>query len=394
MDDVDRLVEIHTQTFPDPRGYEERRRNFINKKPCFVFDDLCVVEAQGSIVAHAFASMSELFVGGRPVPTGLVASVGVAPEVRGQGVATFLIDAVHAHFYERGAVAALLYPFRYRFYERFAYGATSPYVQLHLTPRALLVQPPKVAGVRPLQRADFDAIATVDVARAHQATGFLRRDGAWWEQQALTERSVCLVHEHDGMLDGYVVWQLSQREAHAETTLVVRDFAALNELARHALWGAIALQRDQVTTIEWNVSLSDPVLTAALDLDESRFGTLALEHPMGTLAAGPSVKLMDTRAALSSRGYEGDGVMVVGIETPQGMERWCVTVRDRRASVTPTSETAMLTGSRMAMARLFLGGVPVRSLWQAGGLRVASEEVVRQVQTILGDSPFFSPDPF
>src|SRR5262245_39979606 len=71
--DVDRLLEIHANAFPDPRAMEARRRNFL-ENALGNFDDLRVVEEEGGrIVAHAFLFRLEAWFGGRGVPSGGIA---------------------------------------------------------------------------------------------------------------------------------------------------------------------------------------------------------------------------------------------------------------------------------------------------------------------------------
>ena len=72
----------HTAAFPDARGVPARRRNF-TANPLGTLDDLHVVVEDGRIVAHAFLFALGVFFGGKVVPTGGIASVGVAPEARG-----------------------------------------------------------------------------------------------------------------------------------------------------------------------------------------------------------------------------------------------------------------------------------------------------------------------
>src|SRR5512140_923029 len=86
-EDTERLLEIHASVFPDPRGAEERRRNF-HHNALGGLGDLHVVEHEGRLLAHAFLFPLEVWIGGRPVPAGGVASVGVAPEARGRRIAS------------------------------------------------------------------------------------------------------------------------------------------------------------------------------------------------------------------------------------------------------------------------------------------------------------------
>ena len=93
-EDIERLLEIHVSAFPDPRGIVERRRNFVHNS-LGTFEDLHVVADGARVLAHAFLFPLEVWIGGRPVKVGGVASVGVAPEARGRRVAGRLLSHLH-----------------------------------------------------------------------------------------------------------------------------------------------------------------------------------------------------------------------------------------------------------------------------------------------------------
>jgi len=99
--DVDRLVEIHFRAFPDPRPEEPRRRRFV-ANPLGSLADAWVAEDDGVVLGHAFAFSLGAWFGGRRVPVTGIASVGVAPEARGRGVATALLARVHEVARARG----------------------------------------------------------------------------------------------------------------------------------------------------------------------------------------------------------------------------------------------------------------------------------------------------
>jgi nicotinamide-nucleotide amidase len=68
--------------FPDARGIDARRRNFVANS-LGPLESLSVAERNGAVVAHAFLFDLTLFFGEKRVSAGGIASVGVAPEVRG-----------------------------------------------------------------------------------------------------------------------------------------------------------------------------------------------------------------------------------------------------------------------------------------------------------------------
>src|SRR5689334_13918371 len=91
-DDLERLVTIHAASFPDARNREARRRNFTDNVRGSL-QDLLVAERANTIVGHAFLYRMSTWLGGTPVALGGIASVGVAPEARGTGVARGIMRA-------------------------------------------------------------------------------------------------------------------------------------------------------------------------------------------------------------------------------------------------------------------------------------------------------------
>ena len=83
-DDLERLLDLHTSAFPDPRGRPARTRNF-EKNALGAFSDLHVLVEDDTVLAHAFLFPLEAWFGGARVPVGGVATVGAAADGAGGG---------------------------------------------------------------------------------------------------------------------------------------------------------------------------------------------------------------------------------------------------------------------------------------------------------------------
>ena len=134
--DLDRVLEIHLPSFPDERTIEERTRNFTANR-FGGLEDLVVAELAGEIVAQAYLFPLEGWFGGRAVRIGAIASLGVAPEVRGRGIATALAHHLHVASDVRGDALTMLYAFRQGFYARLGYGTTSSRRRLVVDPASI-----------------------------------------------------------------------------------------------------------------------------------------------------------------------------------------------------------------------------------------------------------------
>jgi predicted acetyltransferase len=398
-DDLDRLLEIHRASFADPRGTHERRRNF-EANPLGALADLVVAEDAGVPVAHAFLFALRLGFGGAALPVGGIASVGVAPEARGAGVASALLAHLHALSDRRGDALTLLFPFRQGFYARHGYAPTPPTRHLELTPRAVPAAWKKVPGcpVRAATGADRPGIEAAYLRAAERATGWLHpRPERLWDRFFANETRAYFVAGGPGEVRGVIAWTVSQPEAHAETRLDVDEWFALDEDARRALFGHIGRQGDHVTRAFVQVDAHDPLLYALEDADGHRAGTAALEHPVGTIASGPMIRVHEVARALAARGYatEGRAEIAIGDAVP-----FMLTTRARAASVEPASSARGRSSSDVtrfadarALAAVAFGGIPLADAARLGWVE-ADAAALASAGALLALPPFFMRDPF
>ena len=211
--DLDRVLEIHVTAFPDTRGIEERRRNFTANR-FGALDDLVVALRGDDIVGQAFLFPLEAWFGGRSVRIGAIASLAVAPEVRGQGIATALLTGLHVASDMRGDALTMLYAFRQRFYGRLGYGATSSRRRLAFDPASVPASWRALARarVRRVRGDDKEALTGAYARAATKASGWLTRSEAWWERHLAKERRQFLVADRParegGGLAGYVAFEV------------------------------------------------------------------------------------------------------------------------------------------------------------------------------------------
>jgi predicted acetyltransferase len=400
-DDLERIVEIHTSAFPDPRGHDARMRNFTGN-PLGALSDLWLLATGGSIVAHAFLFPLEAWYGGRRVPFAGVASVAVAPEARGRGLGTRLIEHLHATARARGDVLTVLYPFRQGFYARLGYAPSSSYRRLRLSPASIpwrcdMRARPARGGDMAQLRACWDAVAS-------RHSGRLARTERLWEARLSAPGRTWLVVEsgggEGGAVRGYVSWTLDQEQPHAATTLVVREMCALDAAADRALWGLIGAQRDQVAVVHADVAEDDPIHWALVDADRGRAGDAELEHAVGDVASGPMVCVLDPRRALEARGYGSDGSVVVSILSsgrggdPSQTSTLEVAVTQGQARVAPSQEAPHVQMDASALAAVAFGGCRAVHAARLGWLEARDGPSLERADALFALPPYFSPDPF
>lgn len=399
--DLERLVTIHAAAYPDPRSMAARARNFETNGHGSL-RDLVVATSAGEIVAHAFLYAMRGWFGGREVPMGGVASVAVAAEVRGRGVATSLMRELHRRSHARGDAITMLYPFRQGFYARIGYAPTPSRKRLHVTPLAI----PRAwtdAALGRIGRAtgrDKRALAELHTRVAAMRTGWLRRTPEGWERLWCREDLHHLVLEGRRSrgartVEGYVSFVIQQTEPHAETRVVVEDLVASTDEGRRLLLGALRTLRDQVSIIELELAGEDPLELALLDADGARHGDERVEHPLGVLVGGPMVRLDDDVArAIAARGYAGEGELVV--ELADEARRLRVRVGRGRASVgaaRSSATDARLCTTRAGLASILYGGVPA-SHAAAVGLAEAPEPILHVADRLFAMPKLWATDPF
>lgn len=384
-EDLDRLIEIHGSAFPDDRSFQARHLNFTANR-LGTLDDLRVVERDGVIVAHAFLFALEIAFGGARVKCAGIASVGVAPEARGGGVASELLGHLHAEAIARGDAASVLYAFRQGFYARHGYAAATSTRRLvfspHSVPRAW-----RAHGVRAAVGEDRAAIEAAHDRAAARHTGWLARSSRAWDALLVDERRRWLVATRAGDVVGYVAWSLAQRETWGETTMRVYELVADDDDARRALFAIVGAQRDQVHEVAMEVPLDDPFDRALVDADRMRFGNDDVEHVLGEIVGGPMVRVLDTERALAARGYAGDGEIgfaVDGREIGLRVERGRGAIASRPASLALDSAT---------FSALVLGALRPSDAARLG-LVTAPEAALADADRVLSLPPYFALDPF
>ncbi len=386
-DDLERLLDLHTSAFPDPRGRPARTRNF-EKNALGAFSDLHVLVEDDTVLAHAFLFPLEAWFGGARVPVGGVATVGVAPEARGRGLGSRLVGHLHELSGARGDALTVLYPFRQGFYARLGYATTSSYHRLRLHPASIPWRPSMRA--RAAAGPDRDALVACLEAAAERRTGTLARTTRAWESRLADERRTWLVVEGPNGVEGYVVWTLEQDEPHAETVLRVRELAARTVAAERELWALVGAQRDQVAVVHADVAADDPIEHALVDVDRARFGDGDIEHTLGEVASGPMVRLAHAARALEARGWLAEGTLVLEV----GHERLEVTAKAGRATVLPSRREAHVRLDARALAAVAFGALPASHAERLGWLTARDAGALALAEALLALPPYFSPDPF
>jgi predicted acetyltransferase len=339
-EDIEQLVEIGLCAYPDYGGFEERRRNLLQNS-FGSLTDVRVIEKDGRIAGQAALYAIEIWLGGRRVPCAGVASVSVAAGERREGISRALLEQVHAEINARKAALTLLYPFREGFYARLGYATTAPLVTMRVATQSI-AEAPSLAGaatgftLRPLEGPLLtEARQLYETLAASQAGRIVRSEARWLLLFSREVRHWMGAVSAEGRLEGYLSFSYDVPLRHGRQTLVVHELTARDGRARRALLAGLGKQRDQVDDVELSVPFGDPLPFAFQDAPGSRRGTAAIEHPLGTLGAGPMVRLSDAARALTLRGYPADGELDLRVSdaAPASWQRLRLVVRSGTGEV-------------------------------------------------------------
>ncbi|MGD0677032.1 MAG: GNAT family N-acetyltransferase [Polyangiaceae bacterium] len=395
--DLERLVAIHTSAYPDERRADTRARNF-TANPNGALDDLWVAVDDGLVVGHSFLFALRAWFGGRALSVGAIASVGVAPEARGRGVASRLIAHLHDVAHARRLSLTILYPFRQGFYERLGYAAATPARHLRFAARALIAPSSTGLRLRAAEARDRRSMALCWEAVGATGTGMLVRSPRQWNARLSSEDRTWFVVEGSEGVEGYMAWKVVQPEPFLATTLVVRELVARSDRAARALWAAIAAQRDQVTHVRADVRDDDPIVYALRDPDDGLHADAEAPHPFGVLTLGPMVRVVDVARALRERGWREAGTLVLDVAG----DLFSVTAEGGRAHVVRAASRSRLRTrpkpdvrlSRAALSAVAFGGVRPFHAARLGWLEARDTAALVRAERFLRLPPYFSPDRF
>ncbi|MDQ1534084.1 MAG: hypothetical protein QOF28_1845 [Actinomycetota bacterium] len=229
--------------------------------------------------------------GGRALPMGGVASVVVAPEERGRGVAPSLLTRALELMAERGEVISTLAPATSWVYRKAGWEHAELFAVASVRTSELVALPSAESRERRADASDRAGITAAYDLVAASRPGFLARPPWMWDERLkeAAQRYVYVV-DRDGRVDGYVSY--SQSRAVLGYTVWVDDLVAADGDTELALWrhlGAHAAQADRITIA------GVPLDALALRLPEQTI------RPVGQQAF--MTRIVDAPGAIARRGY-------------------------------------------------------------------------------------------
>jgi predicted acetyltransferase len=322
------------------------------------------------IVGGAGAFPFELTVPGAALPTAGVTVVGVYPTHRRRGVLTAMMRAQLDDVRRRREPIAALWASEERIYGRFGYGMASYTGEMSLPrDRSDFARPFERRGtIRFVDRDEAMALFPPiwDAVRL-ETPGMFSRSADWWETRALNDppewrpagagpKRFALL-ELGGEPAGYAAYRHAPDwdQGFTNATLYVIEAVAVGPQANKELWRYLL-------DIDWTNTISGRLLP----VDHPLFFLLAEPRRMRfRIGDGLWLRLVDVGAALSRRGYAGDGRVVLELADafcPWNEGRWAVEAGSaRRVRSRPDVRLDV-----QALGTVYLGGFTFAELARAG----------------------------
>jgi predicted acetyltransferase len=321
------------------------------------------------IVGGAGAFPFELTVPGGTVACAGVTVVGVLPTHRRRGVLSALMRAQLEDVRERGEPLAALWASEEVIYRRFGYGLASLSCEIAIPSGYTSLREGRddraTARLVPLDAAK-DVIGPVyDRVRARTPGMFARTD-TWWETRTLPDpperrqgggEKNALVLELGGEPRGYALYRIhSKFESGAAAGHVdVIEALADGAVAMRELWRVLL-------DMDWKATLKGYLLP----IDHPLLHQLSYPRRMQMrVGDGLWARLVDVGAALSARGYGGEGSVVLEVADtflPENAGRW----RIAEGKAERTDEAADLALDVGELGAAYLGGFTFGELVRAG----------------------------
>lgn len=316
-----------------------------------------------------------LTVPGGELPAGGVTLVTVLPSHRRQGVLRGMMRRMIDDVRERGESLAVLWASEGQIYQRFGYGMATYSVNLEADTHASAYarEWPREGTFRLLVQEEAAAvIAPIYEAAAKLRSGFLSRTPDWWvsiaqdeDNKKGAEAKRIVVYETAAGPEAYAIYKTkADWNARGSTSFltVVEAFGSTPRGTRE-IWRYLLDVDLMVTLKAWHLPADHPLFL--LEAQPRRLGA--------TIGDGLWLRIVDVVAALEGRTYgpDGAGTGRLTLELrdefcPWNAGRWRVDVSAGRATVTRTDVEADLALDANDLASLYLGGLCVSALADAG----------------------------
>lgn len=384
-DELERLGQVLVQSFGFAKPGRSPSETWQDYRELVGPENFRCLRIDSRVVAGLGVYRVGQWFGGRSVPMYGVAAVGVAPEVRGMGVATRLMGELMVELHAAGVPLSTLYASTGTLYHKsdFEWAGTScrfelPVARIGTFSRELPLERVEPSDpIHPGVRASFERWV-------RGCSGPLDRDDIMWKRLTRSLGSPVYAYIAGSITapEGHVIFTQSVRPGEGYD-LCVRDLVATTPSAAHRLWALFSDHRSLGRSLRWTGPCTDPMLALAL---ESKVRVVDMEYWM--------TRLVDVPGALSQRGYpEGvEDTLHLDVTDPllaANHDRFVLRVGGGRGEVT-RGGTGDLAISVRALAPLFTGLYSARQLAGLGWLQGAEGALAAAERIFAGPEPWMA----
>jgi predicted acetyltransferase len=344
-------------------------------------------EGQTDVACALRVPMGQFF-GSRSVPMMGVAGVAVAPEARGRGLATRVMQEFLKEARSEGAPISALYPATLPLYRRVGFEQAGYWMEYRL-PISRIDVPSPGLSVRPLSEKDMPAVKQCYRHIAQGFDGYLDRGEYIWSR---------ITNPHQGEATGFVIdspdgrglagycFIRQERLPSQRHDVHATDLCASTPTAAARLLNFLG---EFASVGEEAVFFGGPLHALTPLLGEQKFKMTFREYWM--------VRILDVAAALTARGYlpgvHAELHLDVGDELfPDNAGRYAVHVSDGHATVKRGGNGSLRLNIR-ALASLYTGFTSPHALKVLGRIE-GDETSLRAASAVFAGPPPSMPDMF
>ena len=363
--------------------------NFAEWQPyfdCLGTDNIRLVRRTQQIVAGLGIYQMGQWFGGCSVPTGGLAAVGVVPEERGTGVATYLLTQTLKELHANDVPLSTLYASTSALYRQVGYEQAGNTCNFAL-PLSSITLRDRTLPIRRVDPAQHQVFHHLYHQRAQITNGNLARNQAIW-QSIVQPQPPAAVYAYlvgsEAQPEGYVIF--TQQTEAGRYHLLVRDLVALTPAAGRCLWTFFASHRSMAAEVRWRGAAIEPLLSL---LSEQTYRVLLLERWL--------LRLINLPLALEKRGYPAGVVAELHLAVedellPENQGNFVLTVANGQGEV-KTGGRGDLQLNIRGLAPLYTGLFTPQQLQSTGQLTATSNALATAAQIFAGSEPWL-PDHF
>ncbi|WP_329046756.1 GNAT family N-acetyltransferase [Streptomyces sp. NBC_01422] len=343
--------------------------------------DLQVAVRGGRVVAGGLGLLVDQYFGGAPVPSACLGDGCVAPEERGEHLATDMTTERLRPLIDRGAVISAIVTSSTGYARRlgweaptdvFAWSVATDELKRSFATQDFEIEHGLTGEAETLQR---------DLAR--QWNGPVHRPTWWtrWKQDKsnlTTYRFSRPAHPTAGLLN-----LTTKRHERHGMSLVVHDFWATDQPTAAAMLAFLGHHNTRARTIEFRRGALPPYPTLLQGLRHHRT-TAEAWHPW-------MLRILDLPEAIRLRGWPHDLTTAVPMEIESergGRDRWMLQITAGAAEIVPTHVEGQVTLTRRQLAVWYAGGYRSSTSARLAGVHTASEKAIR---TLVRSTTQFEP---